>query len=167
LKYREYQKITYDYPTAAARAFASLTPPSAPFKFIYVSGEGATTKPSILTAHFGVIKGRAEAALLALPKDSSYVNLRPFSVRPGGVDPSTQPEIHRYIQESSGLAGIASKVLLPVLRVGVPSMISPTKDLAKVLTDLAMGDGEPLSGKGVNDEGRILANVGLRRLAGI
>jgi hypothetical protein len=46
-------------------------------------------------------------------------------------------------------------------------MISPTKDLARVLTELAMGDGAPLQGKGVDGEGRTIANVGMRRLAGL
>ncbi len=57
--------------------------------------------------------------------------------------------------------------LLPVFRGLVPSMISPTRDLAKVLTDLAMGDGAPLQGKGVDGEGRTVSNVGMRALAGI
>lgn len=56
---------------------------------------------------------------------------------------------------------------MPVLRTTMSSMISPTKDLARVLTDLAAKDGEPLSGQGVSGEGRTVNNAGMRRLAGI
>lgn len=46
-------------------------------------------------------------------------------------------------------------------------MVSPTKDLGRVLCELALGDGKPLEGKGVSGEGRTLNNVGMRRLAGL
>lgn len=164
---REYQKITYDYPLAAAKAFTSLPDPPKPFKFVYVSGEGATTSPGIFTAHFGLIKGRTEAALLALSKESSYANLRPYSLRPGGVDPTFHPEVHNWIPQRKGLQKLAEKALLPVLRGLGPGMLSPTKDLSRVLTDLAMGSGEPLEGNGVEGEGRTISNARMRRLAGI
>jgi hypothetical protein len=164
---REYQKITFDYPLAAAKAFTTLSDPPKPFKFVYVSGEGATTSPGIFTAHFGLIKGRTEAALLALSKEPTYANLRPFSLRPGGVDPTFHLEVHAWIPPRKGLLKLADKTLLPVLRGMGPSMLSPTKDLSRVLTDLAMGNGEPLEGKGVEGEGRTVSNVGIRRLAGI
>ncbi|RDW72802.1 hypothetical protein BP6252_06709 [Coleophoma cylindrospora] len=163
----EYVKITHDYPLAAARAFTSLPDPPKPFKFVYVSGEGATTSPGMFTQYFGRIKGRAEAALLALSKDSSYTNLRVFSVRPGGVDPTSHPEILSYIPQRQGALKVADKVLLPILHVVGPGILTPTKDLGRVLTDLAMGNGEALDGKGVEDEGRTLSNAGLRRLAGL
>lgn len=163
---REYQKITYDYPLAAARAFT--IPDSAnPFKFVYVSGEGATTSPGIFTAHFGVIKGRTEAALLALSKDPQFKNLRPFSLRPGGVDPANHPEIHGWIPEKTGIVKVMDGTLLPVLRNTWAGLISPTKDLARVLTDLASGNGAALEGRGIEGEGRTITNVGMRRLAGI
>lgn len=162
----EYQKITYDYPLVAARAFTTLPDPPKPFKFIYVSGEGATTSPGLFTAYFGLIKGRTEAALLALSKDSAYSNLKPFSLRPGGVDPTFHKEIHPWVPQRSGLLK-ASEVLLPVFRTVISGMISPTRELGKVLTELAMGDGEPLAGNGVEGEGRTITNVGMRRLAGI
>lgn len=46
-------------------------------------------------------------------------------------------------------------------------MISPTKDLASVLTGLASSDGAALEGKGVEGEGRTINNIGMRRLAAI
>ncbi|TAQ83644.1 hypothetical protein B7494_g8031 [Chlorociboria aeruginascens] len=160
----EYEKITYEYPLAAAQAFTALSAPK-PFKFVYVSGEGATPNPGYLTAHFGVVKGRAEAALLELGKQKD--NLKVFSVRPAGVDPSAHEEIWGFLPNKTGMAGMAEKVLLPVLRKTMPGMISPTKELARVLTDLAMGDGEALKGVGIEGEGRTVRNAGLRRIAGL
>lgn len=39
---RDYKKITYDYPVAAANAFTGL---SDPFKFVYVSGRSFPIPP--------------------------------------------------------------------------------------------------------------------------
>ncbi|OBT42491.1 hypothetical protein VE00_07924 [Pseudogymnoascus sp. WSF 3629] len=163
----EYQKITYDYPLAAARAFATLPEPGIPFKFVYVSGEGATTSPGIFTAHFGLIKGRAEAALLALSKDPQFRNLRPFSLRPAGIDTAFHPEIRDWIPQRNGMEMLVQTGLLPILRYTWGGMISPTRDLARILTELASSDGAALEGKGIEGEGRIINNVGMRRLAGI
>jgi len=121
----------------------------------------------MFTQHFGVIKGRAEAALLALAKDPECMNLRPYSLRPGGVDASAHPEIHKFMPQRSGLQKGMEEVLIGALRVVMKSMISPTRELGKVATDLSSGDGEPLKGTGIEDEGRILSNVAIRRLAGI
>lgn len=163
---REYLKITYDYPLAAAKSFATLNSPK-PFRFVYVSGEGATTTPGMFTAHFGLIKGRTEAALLALSKDPAYPNFKPYSLRPGGVDKSAHEEIKEFVPEKNALMKATEMLLMPVFRATLTSMVSPTKDLARVLTDLAVGDGEALSGKGISGEGRTVENVGMRRLAGI
>jgi len=164
----EFFKITYDYPIAAAKAFATLNSPK-PFKFVYVSSEGATTTPGMLTARFGVIKGRTEAALLALSKDPSTQKFfRPYSLRPAGVDPGNHTEIHEFIPASSGVIEKWGRpALLGAIRTVYSSMISPTKDLGRVLTELAMSDGEPLVGQGVDGEGRTISNLGMRRLAGL
>lgn len=46
-------------------------------------------------------------------------------------------------------------------------MISPTRDLGKVLTELALSQGDKLEGKGIEGEGRTITNIGFRRIAGI
>ena len=168
LNNREYEKITIDYPLSFARAITKDHAPK-PFNFVYVSGEGATTTPGHLTAFFGIIKGRAEAALLDLSKEKEYANLRPFSLRPAGVDPTLHKEVHDFLPQRKGIMRFVSMqgVLGSVIRGVAPSMVSPTKDLARVLTDLAMGDGAKLEGKGVDGEGRTISNVGMRRLAGL
>ena len=163
---REYEIITYDYPMAAAKAFATLNSPK-PFKFVYVSGEGATTTPGRLTARFGIVKGRTEAALLALSKDPTYPTFKPYSLRPAGVDARNHPEIHGYIPATTVLMKCLQAVFFTVVSPVFQGTVSPTKDLGRVLTELAASDGEPLEGKGVEGEGRTISNAGMRRLAGI
>jgi hypothetical protein len=59
--------------------------------------------------------------------------------------------------------------VLPVVRGCLPSMISPTRELGKVLVELACGDGaaQKEGESGVSGEGRTLNNVAMRRLAGL
>jgi hypothetical protein len=162
---REYQKITYDYPLAAARAFTTIPGNPNPFKFVYVSSLGATTTPGIFTAHFAVIKGRAEAALLALSKDPQYKNLRPFTVRPAMVDHTSHPEIHPFVPEKVGILKLIETPLRKVIKTTMSSLVNPTRDLGKVFTELASGDGAALEGKDIEGEGRTINHVGITRLA--
>ena len=155
-------KITYDYPLAAAKAFSSL---SSPFKFVYTSGEGTTTTPSSFTPYFGVIKGRAEAALLELHK--SDPNLLPYSVRPGFVDASGNPEIHPFLPEDKTFVERLAYGLAPAVRTFFKGSVSPTAELGRVMMELAIGNGEKLEGNGIGGEGRTVSNKGLRRLAGL
>ena len=160
----DYIKITKTYTLEAAKAFSGL---SENFKFVYVSGEGATLTPGLFTPLFGRVKGETEAALLEMGK--SIPSLKVLSVRPGGVYPYAQPEVLKAIaaKRTSIRFKVVDRVILPILRACYANMVSPTKDLGRVLTDLAMGNGEPLEGKGVEGQGRIVTNVGMRRLAGI
>ncbi len=130
------------------------------------TGEGATTTPGIWATHiqaFGAVKGRAEAALLGLSKTTP--GLKPYSLRPGVVDSHGHTEIHPYIPPPTAVSKKIGEALLPAMRVTVKNMISPTRELSRVLTDLAMGDGAPLQGKGVLDGGRTISPAGMRRLA--
>jgi hypothetical protein len=49
----------------------------------------------------------------------------------------------------------------------MPSMVSPTGALSKVLVGLATGNGNALQGSGIEAGGRTLRNVAIRRLAGL
>jgi len=181
-----YVRVTKDYTLAAAKAFSSLNSsgddgPKGIFNFVYVSGEGATLKPGRLTPLFGRVKGETEAALLALsttssvspsssspPSSSPYSQLRVYSVRPAAVDGSMQPWIwERNQQRLSRFLRAASFVLMPMARALYPSIQSPTPQLGQVLTELAMGDGAPLNGEGIEGEGRTIRNSALRRLGGL
>ncbi|KAF4624875.1 hypothetical protein G7Y89_g13295 [Cudoniella acicularis] len=132
-----------------------------------ISTSTTTTTPSRFTSLFGIVKGRTEADLLSLSKDPSFKNLRPFSVRPGGVDASEHKEIHGFYKERTGLMKVVEATVMPLLRRVGRGMVSPTRELGAFLTGLAMGDGKPLEGRGVEGEGRTVANVGFRRLAGV
>jgi nucleoside-diphosphate-sugar epimerase len=160
----DYTKITKTYALEAAQAFSGL---SENFKFVYVSGEGATLTPGLFTPLFGRVKGETEAALLEMGK--SIPSLKVFSVRPGAVDPYAQPEVLKAVaaKRTAMKFKVGDRIILPVLRACYANMVSPTKDLGRVLTNLAMGNGEPLEGKGVEGQGRTITNVGIRRLAGI
>ena len=114
---------------------------------------------------FGKVKGEAEKALLELSKTAS--SLKPYSLRPAGVDPKYHSEIQPFIpRNGSFMLKTAQAALMPVLRAVITNMVSPTKELGQALVDLAISDGNPLQGKGVLGEGRTISNVGMR-LAGL
>ena len=167
----EYRKITIDYPLLAARSFATLPSRDSnqPFNFVYVSGEGATTSPGMMTARFGKVKGEAEFQLLQLSKQEEYQRLRVFSARPAGVDSFEHQEVKDAQKERPvGMTAKLAKPLFPVFRALYKDMISPTKELGDALVALASGNGEALpEGPGISGEGRTLSNVALRRLAGL
>ncbi|KDQ62181.1 hypothetical protein JAAARDRAFT_122488 [Jaapia argillacea MUCL 33604] len=162
VKKDEYIRITYDYPLAAAKAFSSLSD-TGKFNFVYVSGEGADPTEKTFTL-FGKIKGRAEAALLALPSTLGFSALRVFNVRPGYVDQSDSTH-HR--PRSTGMK-ILECTVGPVLKTFMPSQVSPTGELSKVLVDLATGDGNPLpEGVGIESGGRTIRSSAVRILSGL
>ena len=180
----DYVKITYDYPVAAARAFAQLAERtdgdgagsgsgsgSGKLNFVYVSGEGATHTPGRFTQLFARVKGQAELALMGLTKEEGYEGkLRTVMARPGGVDGSKQPEIWGPVMQRRGwLYRAGTGPMLAVLRATYKNMMSPTESLGRVLVELAMGEGD-VGGKGVEGFGQgsvVVNNIGLRRLGGL
>lgn len=86
-----------------------------------------------------------------------------YSVRPGGVDWLGQPEIHPFIPKQA----LYKRVLVPPLSVVYKGLITPTGPMGKIMTELAMSKGEPLQGSGVEMEGTVLTNAGIRRVAGL
>lgn len=164
-----YVKITKEYPLAAAKSFSNLNAGSGkPFNFVYVSGEGATLSPGMFTPIFGRVKGETEKALLEMSKSDEYKLLRPYSARPGAVDGSSQPEIWEPMKQRRSMWwNLMMYVLMPPIRMLYKDGHAPTPELGKALTELAMGDGKPLDGVGIEGEGRTIRNVGLRRLAGL
>ena len=84
------------------------------------------------------------------------------------MDPRFHEEIHAWVPKlKPAVKAIGYPIALGVLRTVSPGLISPTKELGRVLVELAMSDGEPLNGTGVSGEGRTISNVGMRRLAGL
>lgn len=119
----------------------------------------------MLTPHFARIKGEAESSLLSL--SNAEPSLKVYSVRPGGVDPKSDTEIHAYLPEYKGIMKAAEKLVMPAFRTFHTAMVSPTDAIGRVCIDLATGDGAEIEGKGVSGEGRTLSNVALRRLASL
>lgn len=170
-KKRQYIKITKDYTLAAAKAFSTIKPSNPPFRFIHVSGEGATQNPGRFSPIFARVKGETESLLGMLSKENA--NFRVDSVRPAFVDPATHDAIKPYIPASpfdGVLAKAGMAVLAPGIRCLYKSMHSPTEHLGSFLTDMAMGQYERnLQGPGVFGLGGgfVVENAGMRRILGL
>lgn len=188
-----YVTITKDYALAAAKAFSTLRDTSTTsitssaespeasksaaaaqkFKFIYISGEGATQTPKWYTPLFGRVKGETEQALISLSQQSAFSKtLAVYSARPGGVDGLKQPWIWDTVmgEKRTAFQRAYMRLLLPPVALLWPSGHSPTAELGKALVEMAVnGSREPFDTKeaGVSGEGWILGNVALRRLAGL
>lgn len=167
----EYLAITRDYTLAAAKAFGSNPAKEAgkPFKFVFVSGEGATTTPGRFAPIFARVKGETEKGLLELNASAECPDLRAYSARPGGVDPAADPAVAEAttVKRQTGWRKL-EPYMMPFIRALSGNMVSPTKELGQVLTDLALKDGERMQdGPGISGEGRTIANVALRKMAGL
>jgi len=86
-----------------------------------------------------------------------------YNVRPGGVDWGAHPEIHPFIPKQA----LYKRMLIPGLNVVYRGIMTPTRPMGWVFTELAMSRGDALEGSGVGMEGRLLGNVGIRRLSGL
>ena len=106
---------------------------------------------------FAKIKGRAEKDLYDLA--SRTPSLRLFAARPGYIDPEGNPV--RPVPFYMATLGF-------VLRRFGKGYIIGADPLARALTSLAVGNGEPLpDGVGVEGNGRTLRNLALRSLGGV
>ncbi len=170
---REYITITKTYPLAAAKAFQTLpskTAANGPFHFVYVSGEGATFTPGLLTPFFGRIKGETELALAELQK-SNPTSFRATSVRPGFVDWTGHEEIKPFLPDLGVLKNVTGSIFSPIAKYAARGSWSPTEPLGRFLTGMATGmwDGA-LDGEGVErlpGGSAIVGNKGLRRVMGL
>lgn len=159
-----YERITVQWPCAWLRALVGSA--SAPFNFVYVSGEGATLHPGLTTTRMGRVKGEAEKALLDIASENKNTDV--YSARPGAIDRVGHTEVQKYAKERPGFQKVVEKTLFPVMRPAWKGMIIPTVSLGDALVGLASGDGTPVAdGAGVSENGRVLQNVALRRLAGL
>jgi len=83
----EYERITFDYTLAGARAMASVNPR---FTFCFLSGAGADSTETSRVL-FARVKGRTENALLALEQPATYC------FRPGFIQPDAPQRIEDRI----------------------------------------------------------------------
>ncbi|KAI1276867.1 hypothetical protein F5Y07DRAFT_399027 [Xylaria sp. FL0933] len=163
----EYVKITKDYALAAGEAFQELARENEPFNFVYVSGGGATVKPGRFSPLYARVKGETEMALAELRKKNPL--LHASSVRPAAVDGTAHKAIHQYIPTAPLAYRTLAPFLLAPIRVGMPSMHSPTQPLGWFLAEMSMGKHAVTPGPGVSMIGEfpILENPAFRRLAGL
>lgn len=163
----EYVKITKDYTIAAAKSFATLTTtPSEPFRFIYVSGEGATQTPGRFSAIFARVKGETEKQLSDMTAEMP--NLRADSVRPGFVDARQHKAVLPYIPDPGLGYKVGAALLTPLIPL-MKGMHSPTDHLGAFLTNMAMGKlDSQLEGPGAFKLGNswIVGAAGVRRVSG-
>ncbi|KAL1742220.1 hypothetical protein HDZ31DRAFT_43712 [Schizophyllum fasciatum] len=151
----EYERITIEYPLAAARAFAGLSGDSQPFTFVYVSGQLAMTS-EFTPVYFARVKGRAERLLTELAA-TQPTKLRVLHVRPGIVE---VPKRHR--PAAPGVRN-AELVLSPIFRFFAPGLLSPVGMVANVLTDLAVRAGEGREGKKGPESGTTVTSPQIKR----
>ncbi|KAK7211440.1 hypothetical protein V2G26_018618 [Clonostachys chloroleuca] len=163
----DYITITKDFPLAAAKAFSTLSPEQEPFRFIYVSGGGATIEPNSFTPFYGRVKGETEVALSKLRTSRFHIE----SVRPAGVDASNHAAIKPYIPDPGLVYNAMGIVLGPLMRTVLRPLHSPTEQLGQFLVGMAMGKYDKqleVGGNGITNLGgsRILDNWAFRRLYG-
>ncbi|KAK2059808.1 nucleoside-diphosphate-sugar epimerase [Colletotrichum caudatum] len=167
----DYVKITRDYALAAAKAFADLAPGDEPFRFVYVSGEGATQKPGRFSAIFARVKGETETLLSEARAGNP--RLRTEAIRPAFVDMSAHDAIRPYAPDPGFLYNAMGAVLGPAMRAAAPAHCSPTEALGGFMAEMAMGKadaGLAAGGKGIvtlNGGLRVVNNAAFRRLAGL
>ncbi|KAI1078006.1 putative nucleoside-diphosphate-sugar epimerase [Whalleya microplaca] len=164
----EYVKITKDYALAASEAFQTLASEEQPFNFVYVSGNGATTQPGRFSAIFARTKGETELALAAMRKNNPLFHAS--SVRPAFIDAVTHDAIKPYIPTQPLPIRATVKLLGPAIRLGLPSFVSPTQDLGRFLTEMAMGKYKnQFKANDIETVGEfpILENSAFRRLSGL
>ncbi|KAI1383815.1 putative nucleoside-diphosphate-sugar epimerase [Hypoxylon trugodes] len=163
----EYVKITKDYALEASKAFQTLGSEQEPFNFVYVSGEGATTKPTRFSALFAQVKGQTELALADMRRQNPIFHAS--SVRPSFVDASNHDAIKPYLPNQVWQIKATIAVLGPVIKCGFPGYWSPTQDLGRFLTEVAMGRyKDQFKAKDIEMVGEfpIIANTAFRRLGG-
>ncbi|CAM1505791.1 Fc.00g114280.m01.CDS01 [Cosmosporella sp. VM-42] len=165
----EYVSITKDYTLNAARAFGgALGTATDPFRFVFVSGEGATQKPGMTTVLYGRVKGETEAELADLMKTTPGLHVD--SLRPGIVDALRHKAIIPFIPYPGFALKWGREIICPIARVALKTTVSPSDILGSCLTEMAMGklDGK-IEGQGAFKLGPswVVENVGFRRIMGI
>ncbi|EGR48021.1 uncharacterized protein TRIREDRAFT_62977 [Trichoderma reesei QM6a] len=164
----EYITITKNYALAAARAFSSLsTSQGQPFRFVYVSGEGATPEAGHFTPTFARIKGETEVALAEMSNELR--TMRVYSVRLGGVDASRHDAIKKYIPDPAAVYRAVGSILYTVMRTLMPLGLAPTDVAGDCFVRMAMEKlDDRLEGPGAvkNNLSWILNNKAMRRVAG-
>ncbi|RLP95406.1 epimerase [Micromonospora sp. BL4] len=118
-----YTRISYDYPLAAARLLAEVSPS---VTFIYVSGVGtdSTGRGRVMWAR---VKGRTENAVLDLLPNG-------YAARPGFIQPT-----HGVVSKTRAyrIGYAITRPLFPVLRRLLPNQVTTTDGLGRAMLRVA------------------------------
>ncbi|SCF01813.1 Rossmann-fold NAD(P)-binding domain-containing protein [Micromonospora chokoriensis] len=133
-----YTRVSYDYPLAAARLLAEVSPQ---VTFVYVSGVGtdSTGQGRVMWAR---VKGRTENAIMELLPNG-------YAARPGFIKP-TYGAVSRTRAYRIGYA--VTRPLFPVLRRLFPNQVTTTDGIGRAMLRVAR-EGSPT---------RVLGNRELR-----
>ena len=118
-----YTRVSYDYPLAAARLLAEVSPQ---VTFVYVSGQGTDSsgRGRVMWAR---VKGRAENAIIELLPNG-------YAARPGFIQPTygavSKTRLYRF-----GYA--VARPLFPVLRRLLPNQVTTTDGIGRAMLRVA------------------------------
>ncbi|KAH8168626.1 nucleoside-diphosphate-sugar epimerase [Sarocladium implicatum] len=133
----EYVRSTKDYTIAAARAFAELGSETDPFRFVYVSGEGATQNPGLMTTLYAQVKGETEKGLAEVAEKRKGFMV--FTPRPGLVDAAPHKEIQEFVPQPVLLHRVFRGLFTMPIKVAYKSLYVSTETFGNVCARLAMG----------------------------
>jgi hypothetical protein len=145
-------RITHDYPLTAAKALSTLGTPSEPFRFIYLSGEGADQSEQSRML-FGRVKGRTEKALSTVSPSLKAISLRPAYIIP--------PDDLHETRDVKWWESLTKTLAVPTLGRLAPSIMTPGHELSAVCLELAKSDTAWTRA----EDGGFLRNTGIRKLA--
>ncbi|MBQ1022385.1 epimerase [Micromonospora sp. D93] len=133
-----YTRVSYDYPMAAARLFAEVSPD---VTFVYVSGQG-TDSSGQGRVMWARVKGRAENAVMDLLPNG-------YAARPGFIQPTYGAVSKtRWYRFGYGV----TRPLFPVLSRLLPNQVTTTDGIGRAMLRVAR-QGSPV---------RVLGNRELR-----
>ncbi|MGW5561615.1 epimerase [Micromonospora sp. NPDC003944] len=118
-----YTRVSYDYPVAAARLLAEVSPQ---VTFVYVSGQGTDSsgRGRVMWAR---VKGRAENAIMELLPNG-------YAARPGFIQP-TYGAVSKTRWYRLGYA--VTRPLFPVLRRLLPNQVTTTDGIGRAMLRVA------------------------------
>ncbi|THU88450.1 hypothetical protein K435DRAFT_830547 [Dendrothele bispora CBS 962.96] len=163
----EYTKITYDYVVTMIEALKAgdvakvreETERKEPFRFVYVSGNGADQIEQT-SRMFGRVKGRTEKYLFDL---SSSLQILSYALRPGAFFPE-DPKIWQNTR--STFERVLLTPLKPIISNFIPTRYIPVGELSRFALETAKGkwDNALGTGEGVDQHARVFSNQRMREL---
>ncbi|KAL2214431.1 hypothetical protein CC79DRAFT_1392288 [Sarocladium strictum] len=163
----EYRKVTRDFTVEAAKAFAKMGTEAEPFRFVYITGEGATQTPGMFTTLYGKVKGETEAMLTEFAKEQPGIMV--LAARVGGVDGAGHAEVKKYGPQRIFMHRAFEATMMGPMKMFYSKMHTPTAKLGDACTKLALGKlDDKIEGDDAIQLGArswALRNWGLMRLA--